>query len=146
MTSLFGSAHIAVPEARQLWQEVALGSSLYQTRYTVVGAEIDVSPVMGKGFPVEKAPPAEFPYLFIFATGTGIGPIKALIASHALKVDFRGIPIKRTIAQGRSLFLACAAVCMAARCAMWLLLSNLTRCGIGEGEAAHQTLLWNFQP
>ena len=45
-----------------------------------------MSPVMGKGFSVEKAPPAEFPYLFIFATGTGIGPIKALIESHALKV------------------------------------------------------------
>ena len=52
-----------------------------------------MSPVMGKGFPVEKAPPAEFPYLFIFATGTGIGPIKALIESHALKVCF--IPIKQ---------------------------------------------------
>ena len=42
---------------------------------------------MGKGFPLEKAPPSEIPYLFIFATGTGVGPIKALIESDALKVQ-----------------------------------------------------------
>lgn len=47
---------------------------------------------MGNGFPVEKVPPAEVPYLFIFATGTGIGPIKALIESHSLKVYFQPCP------------------------------------------------------
>lgn len=41
---------------------------------------------MGKGFPIERAPPSEVPYLFIFATGTGIGPIKALIEANALQV------------------------------------------------------------
>ena len=53
-----------------------------------------MSPVMGKGFSVESVPPAEVPYLFIFATGTGIGPIKALIESHALQVYFRPRPIR----------------------------------------------------
>ncbi|CAK0742717.1 hypothetical protein CVIRNUC_001416 [Coccomyxa viridis] len=53
------------------------------------GAEIDVSPVMGKGFPIEKAPPSKIPYLFIFATGTGVGGIKALIESDALKARER---------------------------------------------------------
>ena len=56
-------------------------------RCSRAGAEIDVSPVMGKGFPIEKAPPSEIPYLFIFATGTGVGGIKALIESDALKVQ-----------------------------------------------------------
>ena len=50
---------------------------------------------MGKGFSVESIPPAEVPYLFIFATGTGIGPIKALIEAHALQVCFRPCPIRR---------------------------------------------------
>ena len=74
----------------------------------VAGAEIDVSPVMGKGFSVEKAPPAEFPYLFIFATGTGIGPIKSLIESHALKVALGQFPSHNTFhASGGSLRLPC---------------------------------------
>lgn len=50
------------------------------------GTEVDVSPVMGKGFPVEKSSPAEFPTLLIFATGSGISPIKALIESDAIQV------------------------------------------------------------
>lgn len=59
------------------------------------GAEIEVSPVMGKGFPMDKAPPAEIPYLLIFATGTGIAPIKALIDANALQVCPNGIPIQK---------------------------------------------------
>jgi NAD(P)H-flavin reductase len=39
---------------------------------------------MGNGFPVEKVPPEEFNTMLIFATGTGISPIKALIDSGAL--------------------------------------------------------------
>ena len=57
---------------------------------------------MGKGFNLEKAPPAEFPYLFIFATGTGIGPIKALIESHALKVASGHSPEQPTFHTSRA--------------------------------------------
>lgn len=48
---------------------------------------MDVSPVMGKGFPLDRAAPEQAPYLFIFATGTGISPIKALIESGELQVS-----------------------------------------------------------
>ena len=51
------------------------------------GDEVDVSPVMGNGFPLERAAPEQAPHLFIFATGTGISPIKALIESGELQVN-----------------------------------------------------------
>ena len=51
------------------------------------GDEVDVSPVMGKGFPIDKTPPDQFKSVIIFATGTGIGPIKALIESDQLQVS-----------------------------------------------------------
>jgi len=51
------------------------------------GDEVDVSPVMGKGFPLDRAQPEQAPYLYIFATGTGISPIKALIESAELQVQ-----------------------------------------------------------
>ncbi len=51
------------------------------------GDVVDVSPVMGKGFPLDRAAPEQAPYLFIFATGTGISPIKAIIESGELQVS-----------------------------------------------------------
>ncbi|KAF8060585.1 zinc finger CCCH domain-containing protein 40 [Scenedesmus sp. PABB004] len=53
------------------------------------GAEVAVSPVMGKGFPVDRIPPATTPTVLLFATGSGISPIKALIESGALEADKR---------------------------------------------------------
>lgn len=50
------------------------------------GDQVDVSPVMGKGFPIQRVPPEKVPNLYIFATGTGISPIKALIESGELQV------------------------------------------------------------
>jgi ferredoxin-NADP reductase len=44
---------------------------------------------MGKGFPVDRAPAAAFPTLLLFATGSGISPIKALIESGALDAGKR---------------------------------------------------------
>lgn len=41
---------------------------------------------MGNGFPLDRAAPEQAPHLFIFATGTGISPIKALIESGELQV------------------------------------------------------------
>lgn len=35
------------------------------------GADVLVSAVMGKGFPVDRIPPAAFPTVIIFATGSG---------------------------------------------------------------------------
>ena len=48
---------------------------------------MDVSPVIGSGFPVDRAPPEQYPTLVVFATGTGIAPIKALIESSSLDVS-----------------------------------------------------------
>lgn len=50
------------------------------------GAEVSVSPVMGKGFRMERAPTTEHPTCLLFATGSGISPIKALIESNELQV------------------------------------------------------------
>lgn len=44
------------------------------------GSEVDISQVMGKGFPLEKlSPPDEFSTVLIFATGSGISPIRSVI-------------------------------------------------------------------
>lgn len=50
------------------------------------GGEVCVSPVMGKGFRMERAPAADHPTCLLFATGSGISPIKALIESTELQV------------------------------------------------------------
>ncbi|GBF94346.1 hypothetical protein Rsub_06968 [Raphidocelis subcapitata] len=47
------------------------------------GAAVDVSPVQGKGFPIEKLDGADS--VLIFATGSGISPVRAVIESGALE-------------------------------------------------------------
>ena len=51
------------------------------------GSEVEASNVMGKGFPIDKCPPEQFPTLLIFATGSGISPIRSLIESQALQAS-----------------------------------------------------------
>eukprot|EP00884_Botryococcus_braunii_P006234 jgi/Botrbrau1/15611/Bobra.0264s0011.1 len=53
------------------------------------GDQVDVSPIMGKGFPVDRVPPGLASTIYIFATGTGIAPIKALIESGTLQAGAR---------------------------------------------------------
>lgn len=48
------------------------------------GAELAVSPVMGKGFPIDRLPAVTTPAVLLFATGSGISPIRALIESGML--------------------------------------------------------------
>lgn len=48
---------------------------------------MDVSHVMGNGFPIDKAPHETIKELLIFATGSGISPIRSLIESGALEVN-----------------------------------------------------------
>ena len=60
-----------------LSQEVALSA----------GTEVEASPVDGPGFRMEKAGPKAASQVFIFATGSGITPIKALIESGNLQVS-----------------------------------------------------------
>ncbi|XP_022984149.1 fruit protein pKIWI502-like [Cucurbita maxima] len=46
------------------------------------GDVVQLSQVMGKGFDVDQiAPPQDYPTVFIFATGSGISPIRSLIES-----------------------------------------------------------------
>ncbi|KAG6524231.1 fruit protein pKIWI502-like [Zingiber officinale] len=46
------------------------------------GDVVELSVVMGKGFPVDRiSPPDAFPTVLIFATGSGISPIRSLIES-----------------------------------------------------------------
>jgi len=53
------------------------------------GTEVEASPVDGPGFRMEKAGPNAASQVFIFATGSGITPIKALIESGSLQADKR---------------------------------------------------------
>ncbi len=53
------------------------------------GATVKVSPVMGKGFPVDRIPADSFKKVYLFATGSGISPIKALIESGKLNAAAR---------------------------------------------------------
>ncbi|KAI3848924.1 hypothetical protein MKW98_014458 [Papaver atlanticum] len=46
------------------------------------GDVVELSSVMGKGFDVNQiSPPEKFPSVFIFATGSGISPVRSLIES-----------------------------------------------------------------
>lgn len=53
------------------------------------GTSVEASPIGGPGFRVELIPPEAVPQVFIFATGTGISPIKALLESGALEARAR---------------------------------------------------------
>lgn len=48
------------------------------------GAELLVSDAQGGGFPVDRVPAAQFPTVLLFATGSGISPVRSLIESGAL--------------------------------------------------------------
>jgi ferredoxin-NADP reductase len=48
------------------------------------GAELLVSDAQGGGFPVDRVPAAAFPTVLLFATGSGISPVRSLIESGAL--------------------------------------------------------------
>ncbi|KAK4763074.1 hypothetical protein SAY86_008842 [Trapa natans] len=46
------------------------------------GDVVELSPVMGKGFDIARVdPPEEYPTIYIFATGSGISPVRSLIES-----------------------------------------------------------------
>lgn len=53
------------------------------------GDAVEVSPVMGNGFKIGQLPVDKYDTILIFATGTGIAPIKALIESEDLQVKQR---------------------------------------------------------
>lgn len=48
------------------------------------GDAVEVSPVAGKGFAIDRIPASEYHTVLLFATGTGISPIRAAIASGLL--------------------------------------------------------------
>jgi ferredoxin-NADP reductase len=48
------------------------------------GSELLVSDAQGKGFPVDRVPAADYPTVLLFATGSGISPVRSLIESGAL--------------------------------------------------------------
>ena len=53
------------------------------------GTTVDASPVQGRGFPVDRIPPAAVDTVLLFATGSGIAPVAALIESGALQASKR---------------------------------------------------------
>jgi ferredoxin-NADP reductase len=48
------------------------------------GATVEVSPISGTGFAIDKIPASDYHTVLLFATGTGISPIRAAIASGML--------------------------------------------------------------
>jgi arabinosyltransferase len=56
---------------------------------SAAGDEIQVSVPMGKGFRLNAIPPETHPNVYLFATGSGISPIKAVIESGALNAPKR---------------------------------------------------------
>ncbi|PRW56790.1 hypothetical protein C2E21_4721 [Chlorella sorokiniana] len=65
------------------------GATAEQLCAAASGSSLLVSAPMGKGFPVDSIPPSDVHTVLIFATGSGISPIKALIESGALQADKR---------------------------------------------------------
>jgi arabinosyltransferase len=53
------------------------------------GSVVDASPVQGGGFPIARIPPSAVDTVLLFATGSGIAPVAALIESGALQADRR---------------------------------------------------------
>lgn len=53
------------------------------------GGDIMVSPAQGKGFPIHKIPLADVDIVLMFATGSGVSPIKAVIESNLLESSKR---------------------------------------------------------
>ena len=53
------------------------------------GAAVDVSPVQGKGFALDRIPPSSVHTLLLFATGSGVAPIRAAMLSGALDAKAR---------------------------------------------------------
>ena len=47
------------------------------------GSEVFMSAPMGKGFSIASAPAEDYPTLLLFAAGTGISPLRALLESGA---------------------------------------------------------------
>lgn len=59
------------------------GSTAEEVCSSAVGTVVEASPVMGKGFALEGAADGK-PSALVFATGSGISPIRALLTSGAL--------------------------------------------------------------
>lgn len=55
------------------------------------GEKVEVSPVMGNGFKVGQIPVEKFDTVLMFATGSGIAPVKALIESDDLQIKQRSV-------------------------------------------------------
>jgi arabinosyltransferase len=53
------------------------------------GTSVDASPVQGGGFPIDRIPPAAVDTVLLFATGSGIAPVAALIESGDLQAGRR---------------------------------------------------------
>lgn len=66
----------------ELLLKAAPGSTAEAVSALEAGAEVLVSPVQGKGFPVDKIPDAKT--VLLIATGSGISPMKAVIESGIL--------------------------------------------------------------
>jgi NAD(P)H-flavin reductase len=54
-----------------------------------VGATVSVSPVQGKGFPIDRIPPRDVHTVLLFGTGSGVAPLRAAILSGALSPSKR---------------------------------------------------------
>lgn len=92
---------------------------------------------MGKGFRPERAPAKQFPTCFIFATGSGISPIKALIESNELEVRLHApapaVHVAGDCAAGREMPVALSGTSLPQPC----MSSGICRAGDVCGSLVH---------
>jgi len=73
----------------ELLIKAAPGSSAEAITALPAGGSLLVSPVQGKGFPLDRIPADKVDTVLLFATGSGISPLKAVIESGALHTKSR---------------------------------------------------------
>lgn len=70
--------------ALELLIKVQPGATAELLCNAAAGTEVSVSPVQGKGFPVEKLPADSVDTVVLCASGSGITPLRAVIESGVL--------------------------------------------------------------
>ena len=77
------------PSTLELLIRSGVGAAADALAATPPGTTVEASPIQGGGFPVDRIPPAAVDTVLLFATGSGIAPIAALIESGALQAAKR---------------------------------------------------------
>ncbi len=84
-----GGAPAPAKSTLELLIRSGVGAAADALAATPPGTTVDASPIQGGGFPTDRIPPADVDTVLLFATGSGIAPIAALIESGGLQASKR---------------------------------------------------------